>query len=295
MAQSKELKNLLRRIKRFNLANPSNALNIESAKGATTPHKLGVVVARLEKAKELAQTQRNIVRTANATRELKYKGHVYETATKTKIKPVKYKVPKTLKAAQKELARLTAEKLAASTFNLRQNRFIRKVKAYNKTLTLKENSKRYIYLPRNERELEQHERALKLVKRGDIAGAKKVLKIKSEKKTIREALLVRDSRSAKKTGGFTYNDRLFLFQSIENARTSPVPELADLFRQGGESLILELEHSGFTMIEYYDPDMDMDDVGSHILDQLEDTIEELNGRNQILVREFISRVRGRYE
>lgn len=295
MAQSKELKNLLRRVRRFNLANPTNALNVESiAKAGNSPSRIERASVRLVKAQQLAKAQRAIQSTATQIKEIQHKGHVYESASKNLIKPVRYKVPRTLTAAQKELARIKAEKAKANAFRKAQDKFVRQAAEYNRKLGLSNNKNRYIFIPRNEKELAQHKKALDAIKRGKVEEAKKILKI-PQTKQVRDVLMKRDSANVKRYGGFSYNDRLFLYQAVINARSSPVPELAELFRAGGESLILELERGGFTMIEYYDPDLTVDEIENHILDMLEEVAEQMNGRNKQLTEQFINRVRPKYQ
>lgn len=292
MAQSKELKNLLRRVRRFNLANPDMALNVEAIKKAS-PSKLSAASDRLARAQEIVKVNKRAASLARKINEVANEGHVFEAANKGLNKILTTTPKKTLTAAQRELQRIEKHYEKAADFRKRQDKFARKVKEYNRKLGLRDNKNRYLFLPRTERELAIHEKALKLVKRGKHAEAKKLLGIK-ENKELRKELLKRDRKSAARKGAFTYQDRIFLYQAIENARGSHVPELAQLFREGGESLILELESAGFTMIEYYDPDESMEDVGQFILAQLESTIPELNARNQIIVRNFIDRVARNY-
>lgn len=292
MAQSRELKNLLRRVRRFNQANPTLALNVEAIK-SNAPSKISAASNRLAKVQEIARIQKQIAKIARTVPETANAGHVAESASINKVKPVKFRQPKTLSAAQRELQRVERLHAKAADFRKAQDKFARKVKKYNQSLGLRNNKNRYLYLPRNEKELKLHEQALKLVRRGKINEAKELLKI-PENKEIRRALVSRDAKRARASGTYTYQDRIFLWQAIENAKGSHVPELAGLFREGGESLVLELENAGFTMIEYYDPDESMEDVGMFILAQLESTIPELNGRNQIIVRNFLDRVQNRY-
>lgn len=292
MAQSRELKNLLRRVRRFNQANPQLALNVEAIK-SNSPSKISAASNRLAKVQKVARIQKQIAKVARTIPETVNAGHVAESAIINKVKPVKFRKPKTLSAAQRELQRLQGLHAKAADFRKAQDNFARKVKKYNQSLGLRNNKNRYLYLPRNAKELAQHEQALKLVRRGKLDEAKKVLGIKVNQE-IRRALLKRDSRRATSTGTYTYRDRIFLWQAIENAKSSHVPELAQLFREGGESLVLELENAGFTMIEYYDPDESMDDVGMFILAQLESTIPELNARNQVIVRNFLDRTQDKY-
>lgn len=293
MAQSRELKNILRRIRRFNQSNPTLALNVESIK-SNSPSKISAASKRLAKVQEIARIQKKIVKVSRKIPEKLNAGHVYESAIINKVKIPKFKQPKTLSASKRELQRIENIYSKASSFRIAQDRFARKVKKYNQSLGLSNNKNRYLYLPRNPKELLKHERALKLVRRGKINEAKKILGI-NKNKEIRIELLSRDVKQARLSGAYTYRDRIYLWQAIENARGSHVPELEQLFREGGESLVLELENAGFTMIEYYDPDESMEDIGMFILAQLQSTLPELNGRNKIIVQKFLDGVQKSYE
>lgn len=291
MAQTNELKNLLRRIRRFNLANPSLALNVDAAKNAKSARGVAAQVRRLESAQAVVKANKQADRIARRATEIKYDGHVYESIALGK-KPVTTTFRKTLAAANREIAKAKRELDKAKDFKRRQDRFVRRAADYNRKLNGKF-SLRFPALPRTEKELKDYNAALTAMKRGDMAAAKKILNVPA-KKEIRKAMTERDTRAAKRNSEYTYRDRIYLSNVLINARSSPLPELDVLFRQGGESLILELGNAGFTMTEWYDYDRDLEDAHLNILDMLEETIPDLNGRNAALVEKFIERMRAKY-
>lgn len=291
MAQSNELKNLLRRIRRFNLANPTLALNVDKAKNVKSARGVAAQVRRLESAQATAKANKQAAAIARKATETRYKGHVYEAITSGK-RPFTVTPRKTLKGAQNEVKRAQRELDKAKDFERRQNAFVRRAANYNRNLNGK-NSLRFAALPRNEKELRDFNKALTAMKRGNLDEAKKILDI-SKKKDLRKELVRRDARAAKMTNGYVYRDRLYLMNVIINARNSPIPELAQLFTQGGESLVLELGEAGFTMNDWYDYDKDIEDIHLNIFDKLRETLPVLNGRNKVLVETFLERIEPKY-
>lgn len=291
MAQSNELKNLLRRIRRFNLANPTLALNVDKAKNVKTARGIAAQVRRLESAQAVAKANKQAATLARKATETRFKGHVYEAITSGK-KPFTVRPRKTLAGAQNEVKRAQRELDKARDFERRQNAFVRRAAEYNRKLNGK-NSLRFPALPRTEKELATYNKALTAMRRGKLEEARKILGV-SPKKEIRKELVRRDTKAAKNSNGFVYRDRVYLMNVLINARHSPIPELGQLFAQGGESLVLELGEAGFTMNDWYDYDKDIEDIHLNIFDKLRETLPVLNGRNKVLVETFLERTEPKY-
>lgn len=295
MAQSPALKNLLRRVRRFNQSNPTNQLNVESYSSIGNNNvKIQRANDRITRLQKVSRLNKKIQKTANNITELKTKGFTFEATTTGKVKPTKIKLPKTVTAAEKEYRRVKQLEKKAADFRKRQDKFIRKAAKYNRHLSRMQNSKRFVFLPRTEAELVKAEKALALIKKNNVAEAKKTLNIPKTKE-FRKGLMDADSKSLRKNGGYSYHDRVFFFQAVKNARNSLVPELADLFLEGGESLLLDLENAGFSMVEWYDVDETLDEPEQHIYAMLEDALETMNGRNRVITERFIERTAGKYK
>lgn len=297
MAQSPALKNLLRRVRRFNLSNPTAQINVESVKAAgNNTVKLSRIGSQLDKLQAVQKLNKRIQTAATKVNEKRYQGHIYESVAKNKFKPFKAKTPKTVKAAEKELARVKGELKKATSFRNRQDKFVEAAAEYNDKLSKRKNSLRFSYIPRNENQLRKAKKALKLLKQEnpDVSAAKAIMGI-PEGHELRRAVMEQDIANAGKVGGYTFRFRRFYQTALQNTRSSPVPELRQLFIDGGESMLEDLEAAGFTMEEWYKPDTEIDEPEIVILDKLEDAMKSMSGRNLAIAQRFLDSMRLKYK
>lgn len=292
MARSADLTNLLRRVRRFNKSHPELALNVESIARQSQPSRVAVNIQRLSDRQEIARlnkaTEKTRLKTVNLANRYSPLEGIYERIEKNLARGM----AKRLESARTQHADAVKAHAEAKEFDKARNRYLTQVRNYNRNLTIRQNSKRMSYLPRNQKELDQMKKVLFAMKKGDEETARKLLNIRS-KKSVRTYLRDREERRAKATGDYTYKDHIYYDTSIKNARISSLPELAELFIEGGISLVMALHTAGFTMIEYYDPEKSVD-TGGYIMELLEDVIDDLDARSATLVEEFIRKYEDKY-
>lgn len=241
---------------------------------------------------KLSNLERKLKTAQNKVKFERQKTNLLKKASQNNIKIN----PATIRGAvslQRARAKVDNAVRRERNFEQKLDGFVKRVREYNRQLKKSENSKRIALRPRNLKELRKYEKGLDQLEKGNLNKAKKHLGLKPLD-DIRKETIRRDVREAKAIKGYTYKDRVFYQTSVQEAYHSALPELADLLIKGGESLVLELQAQGFTLIEYSDSfraDREGFEPTEFILSMLEDTVSGLSDFNQSLVYEFLAKYR----
>lgn len=287
MAQSKKLKNVLRRVRTFNKKFPHDALNVEAIKSRDNLRSLEAVERKIEKIRLIHTYNSRSAAMAHEINEIDKQGHVYESAS-AGHKFFEVTPRKTLQGATNQYLKTQQTLKESKAFKKSQDKFIADANEYNRQLKGK-HSQRFTAIPRTREQIKEYRKALKQLKKDQLDEARETLHI-PKGADIRRALTDRDAKEAKYFAGFTYHDRIYLQNIMDHVSDSVIPELEDLFIRGGESLVLELSSAGFTMTEWYDPDKTLEDVRGNILEKLAEAAQTLNPRNKKLVEDFIDSI-----
>lgn len=171
-------------------------------------------------------------------------------------------------------------------------KFMNEVQKYNQTIVRKDMHKRLNLRPRTVNELIKFRKILEAAKKGDYDLAKKLLG-GSASENMHRASINQDSFRASKSKSYSYQDWIFLKTSIQEAESSVLPELAKLFREGKEGLVLELSKNKFAIYDYsesFKQESDDFDGKEYILAGLKHVRKNLSEVNKKLVNKFIKKI-----
>lgn len=171
-------------------------------------------------------------------------------------------------------------------------KFMNEVQKYNQTIVRKDMHKRLNLRPRTVNELIKFRKILEAAKKGDYDLAKKLLG-GSASENMHRSSINQDSFRASKSKSYSYQDWIFLKTSIQEAESSVLPELAKLFREGKEGLVLELSKNKFAIYDYsesFKQESDDFDGKEYILAGLKHVRKNLSEVNKKLVNKFIKKI-----
>lgn len=172
------------------------------------------------------------------------------------------------------------------------DKFMNEVQKYNQTIVRKDMHKRLNLRPRTVEELIKFKKILEAAKKGNYELAKKLLG-GSANENMHRASINQDSFRASKAKSYSYQDWIFLKTSIQEAESSVLPELAKLFREGKEGLVLELSKNKFAIYDYsesFKQESDDFDGKEYILAGLKHVRKNLSEVNKKLVNKFIKKI-----
>lgn len=301
MAQSKELKNLLRRVRRFNLNNPQMAINVENVKRIASPKGIAKYTKVVNNRQQIAKINTKIAEYNKEASEIReaYK----DSGLELKIPKPKKLITKTpsergQKAFKKLLDEMKTIKKDLRDYHDQREDVIRRTMKYNASLNGKYND-RLISAPYGFIDVFRQHQALIELEKGNIEEAKKKLgfnKKSDAKKSLRELTHKKEAfikNQGSSRGIYTYADTVYFYNTIDHLPDSKISDFLPTMLKGGESLLLELTAAGFSMLEWYDPDesnLSDEDVTNNIRDQLKETLPYLSTRNQKLVYEYLKSV-----
>ena len=191
-------------------------------------------------------------------------------------------VEKRIKAAKKrELTR---------NFQRDADEFIREVQKYNKSLGAGVTGRKLNLYPKNKTQLKEYRKILSAATEKDYKTVKALLKV-PKNRTIHDYTVSQELRKTRESG-YTYRDRILFHNAVEAAKGSALPELAQLFRDGGENLVKDLMEAGFTFTEFAYINDEAGDASTIIKDGLEGAMEMgmLSDRNSNLIKRFLKLV-----
>lgn len=233
--------------------------------------------------KELQTLFQNITKTSTKTdlnsfaRSIKafQQGQKLERKVKVALQIGVKRPAKTEKTLDKQIKQQRA-------LNRRVDRFVDKQREYNKTVKLSKQRDILNLLPQTDKEIKKAYRILNKAKKGNVTGVEKLLR-SSLPKTEEVKPIIQMSREM---FGNKYKQYIYFRTSIEQAQESTLPEIAQLFREGGADLVEDLRRNDFTLFEYANSLTESASDGDIILAKLMIASRGLTARNKKLVEEF---------